>query len=72
MPITFFSPSSSQLEETQSLEEKEMLGRRIGERSCIFMVQDRIEGMESSSRSPGITPGPAIQIGTFNVNSLKL
>ena len=71
MPITFFSPSSSQLEETQSLEEKEMLGRRIGERCCIFMVQDRIEGLESSSRSPGITPGPAIQIGTFNVNSLK-
>ena len=71
MHIEFVDTSSSQLKETRSKEENEMLSLRIGERSCIFMVQDRIEGMESSSRSPGITPGPAIQIGTFNVNSLK-
>ena len=69
--ITFVDPSFSQIKGTWSLEEKEMLGRRIGERSCIFMVQDRIEGLESSTRSPGITPGPAIQIGTFNVNSIE-
>ena len=71
MPIAFVDPSPSQLKENRTEEEKKMLSRRIGERSCIFMVQDRIEGMESYSRSPGITPGPAIQIGTFNVNSLK-
>lgn len=71
MPVTFVNPSTSQLEETWSSDEKKMLSYRIGERSCIFMAQDRIEGLESATRSPGITPGPAIQIGTFNVNSLE-
>ncbi len=48
-----------------------MFGRREGERSCIFMERDRIDGYETATRSPGITPGPAIQVGTFNINALE-
>ncbi|HBK81099.1 MAG TPA: hypothetical protein DDZ83_15770 [Nitrospinae bacterium] len=71
LPTTFLDPSPAQLTEKRTSEEREMFGRRIGERSCIFMERDRIDGFEANTRAPGITPGPAIQIGTFNINALE-
>ncbi len=69
LPTTFLDPSPAQLAEEWGAEEREMTGRRGGERSCIFMEHNRIDGYEAATRSPGITPGPAIQVGSFNINA---
>lgn len=66
LPTTFLDPGPAQLAEKWSAEEREMLTRRIGARQSIFMERARIEGYEVNTRAPGITPGPAIQVGTFN------
>ena len=70
-PHTFVSPSWSELRSQMTIEENEMLGRRIAPRSCIFVEVDRVDGPEVGTRAPGITPGPAIQLGSFNINNLE-
>jgi hypothetical protein len=47
---------------------RRMLAMRVGERSVIFVDAGRVEGPSSRKRAPGITPGPVIQFGTFNIN----
>ena len=66
LPTTFLDPSPAQLAEKWSTKEREMFGRQIGARQSIFMERDRIDGYEAKTRAPGITPGPTIQVGTFN------
>lgn len=70
-PHTFFDPSPSELAEDWPPDAKEMLGRRSGVRTCIFIEQARGNGPEVASRAPGLTPGPAIQFGSFNITSLE-
>ena len=48
-----------------------MLNRRLNARSCVFMEHNRIDGPEFKTRAPGITPGPGIQFGTFNINAVE-
>ncbi len=48
-----------------------MYGRRIGARSCIFVERDRADGPEAGTRAPGLTPGPGIQMGSFNINAVE-
>ena len=48
-----------------------MLGRQVQARSCIFVEADRVEGPEAGRRGPGLTPGPVIQFGSFNINALE-
>src|SRR5688572_4360087 len=57
---------ASELDETG----RRMLAMRVGERSAIFVDAGRVEGPSSRKRAPGITPGPVIQFGTFNINDV--
>jgi hypothetical protein len=70
-PTVFLDPSPAQLEEKWTADEREMLGKRLNARSCIFMEHNRIVGPEVNTRAPGITPGPAIQVGSFNINAVE-
>jgi hypothetical protein len=70
-PHVFCGPSLAEIEKEQTPETGGMLGRRIGVRTCIFNEEARVDGPEVASRGPGLTPGPAIQMGSFNANSLE-
>lgn len=62
----FFDPDPATRERRQRAEWREMTGRRRGVYSCIFAEEARVEGPDAARRAPGLSPGPAVQIGTFN------
>ena len=62
----FFDPTPAELQETFSSETKEMLAMRIGERSGIYVEEARVDGPDVSKRSADLTPGPWMQMGSFN------
>jgi hypothetical protein len=66
---TFLNPSPAQLAERQSAETRRMIGLRREAYSCIFAEEVRVDGPDVAKRGPGITPGPAIQMGNFNAAS---
>ncbi|MFC1491837.1 hypothetical protein ACFLQ0_04535 [Nitrospinota bacterium] len=66
---TFMNPSLAQLAEKESAETREMLGRRIGARTCIFAEETRVEGPEIARRPSGTVPGPVIEMGSFNLKA---
>jgi hypothetical protein len=66
-PYTFMDPGPAQLAEKESTETREMLGRRVGERTCIFSEEFRLEGPKSASWPSGTMTAPVVQIGTFNL-----
>jgi hypothetical protein len=68
----FLNPSPGQLAERQSAETRRMIGLRQEVYSCIFAEETRIDGPEIAERGPGITPGPIVQMGNFNVTSHEL
>ena len=70
-PHVFVDPTPSELREGMDAEGQRMLGRQKQARSCIFVEADRVEGPEAGRRGPGVTPGPVIQFGTFNINALE-
>ena len=70
-PHVFFNPSAAQQEESASADYKEMSGRRIGSRPCIFSEVVRIDGPEAGARLAGTTPGPAIQMGSFRTKTVE-
>lgn len=70
-PHVFCDPSLTEIEAAQSAETSEMLSRRVGVRTCIFSEEARVDGPEVAARGPGLTPGPTIQMGSFNANSLE-
>jgi len=70
-PHIFVDPSPAELEATMTPDVREMLGRRLATRSCIFVEVARVDGPEAAKRAPEITPGPAIQFGSFNINALE-
>ena len=70
-PHVFVHPSTAQLEANWTVEEREMLGRLIGVRTCIFVEAHRVDGPEVATRAPGLTPGPVIQLGSFNIDKLE-
>ena len=70
-PHTFVDPSPAELAASMTAETRALLGRRIAPRSCIFVEVARVNGPEAKTRAPGITPGPVIQLGTFNINALE-
>jgi len=65
---TFLDPSPAQLAERQGPEARKMIGLRREAYACVFAEEVRVEGPEVARRGPGITPGPAVQMGNFNVN----
>ena len=48
-----------------------MFNRRSRVRTCIFLEVARVDGPEVEKRGPGLTPGPTIQMGSFNINALE-
>ena len=69
---TFLNPSPGQLSERQSPETRRMIGLRREVYPCIFAEETRVDGPEIAKRGPGITPGPVIQMGNFNVDSHQI
>ena len=69
-PHVFVDPTPSELLAGTSAEGQRMLKRQLRARSCIFVEADRVEGPDAGRRAPGVTPGPIIQFGTFNINAL--
>jgi hypothetical protein len=63
----FLDPSPAELASGYSDETRRMLGLHENARSAIFLEVARVDGAEA--RAPGITPGPVIQFGTFNVTA---
>lgn len=70
-PHTFVDPSPAELTARMTAEARAMLSRRLAPRSCIFVEVARVDGPEAKTRAPGITPGPVIQLGSFNINALE-
>jgi hypothetical protein len=64
---TFTDPSPDEMLAEHDEATRRMLGARRDERSVIFVEVARVAGPGEPKRSPGITPGPIIQFGTFNV-----
>src|ERR1700675_1314595 len=70
-PHVFVDPTPAELRRGMDVEGQLMLGRQVRARSCIFVEADRVEGPEAGRRAPGVTPGPIIQFGSFNINTLE-
>ena len=70
-PHVFADPSPAEVRACLNRDDQQMLARRVAPRSCIFVEVDRVEGPEAKSRRPGITPGPIIQFGSFNINAVE-
>jgi hypothetical protein len=47
-----------------------MLAMRIGERVCIATEEARADGPEVKARDARLTPGPCIQLGSFNGSTI--
>ncbi len=65
---TFFKPAISEIE--WPAEFAHMLAHRHGVRTVIFTEEARVNGPAAAKASPGSTPGPAIQMGTFRMRSV--
>jgi hypothetical protein len=64
---TFLNPSPAQLAKRQSAETRSMIGLRREVYACIFAEETRVDGPDVAKRGPGMTPGPVVQMGNFNV-----
>ena len=47
------------------------LNKRISSRACIFQVVSRVDGPETILKTPAITPGPVIQMGSFRTKTIE-
>ena len=70
-PHTFVDPSVPELMAQADQRTREMIGRRQNSRYCIFVEEARVAGPAVKSRQPGLTPGPVVQLGSFNINALE-
>ena len=70
-PHVFVAPAPEEINATLSAEERRLLARQTAARSATFVEAGRVDGPSVKTRAPGITPGPVIQFGTFNVNALE-
>ena len=65
-PRPFFDPTPAELAAKRTPDASEMIGRRVGERYAIFAEEARVDGPEVAQRSADMTPGPCMQMGSFN------
>jgi hypothetical protein len=69
-PHAFVEPPE-ELEKELTDEDRRLIGAATGVRAVIFVEVDRVEAPGAPKRGPGITPGPIIQFGTFNINAVE-
>jgi hypothetical protein len=69
---TFMDPSPGQLRQRQDALTRRMIALRRECYACIFAEEARVDGPEVKRRGPGITPGPYVQMGNFNVASYRI
>jgi hypothetical protein len=69
-PHTFLNPSVLQLEKDAPQRTRDMLALRKGVRPAIFMEEIRVNGPAARERAPGLTPAPAIQMGSFRTRTV--
>jgi hypothetical protein len=67
---TFFHPALSEIQLPESFAER--LALRQGVRTAIFTEEARVSGPAAAHASPGSTPGPYIQMGSFRMRSPEL
>ena len=65
----FVDPPVRELQTGPDRDAAAMLGRRLAERTCIFAEVARVDGPAGALRGPGMTPGPWVQMGSYNVDS---
>ena len=68
-PQVFYNPLIFDIEKKQEFAGE--LAKRKGVRSAIFSEQTRVNGPSAHLRTPGTTPGPAIQMGAFRARTLE-
>ncbi len=69
---TFMDPSPGQLKDRQDAQTRKMIGLRRETYACIFAEEARVDGPDVKRRAPGITTGPYVQMGNFNVSSYQI
>jgi hypothetical protein len=68
-PQVFFNPLIYDVEKEARFAGQ--LAKRKGLRSVILSEQTRVNGPSAHLRTPGTTPGPAIQMGAFRMRTLE-
>lgn len=68
---TFLDPSPAQLKARQDQTTRHMIGLRQEVYACIFAEEARVDGPDVAQRAPGITTGPYVQMGSFNVDDYR-
>lgn len=63
---TFLAPSPRQLAGRQSAETRRYIGMRRDPAACILAEEVRVDGPEAGLRDTRGTPGPVIQLGSYN------
>lgn len=66
-PHTFFKPSINELTLPAGFDA--MLALRLGVRTAVFVVEERVNGPAPREAGPGTGPGPAIQMGSFRMRT---
>ena len=69
-PHVLVDPSPAEIESQLDSASRHMLEMPEAAREVFFAEVARIEGPDADSRNPGMTPGPIIQFGTFNINDV--
>ncbi|MBI4194119.1 MAG: hypothetical protein HY526_03460 [Betaproteobacteria bacterium] len=70
-PHVFANPGAREFHASLPESDREMLRLRIGERGNIMIEEARICGPEARHPDPEMTPGPCIQLGSFNAASCE-
>jgi len=68
-PQVFYRPLIFDVEKKEEFRDE--LAKRRGTRSVILSEQTRVNGPSAELRTPGTTPGPAIQMGAFCMATLE-
>jgi len=69
-PHAFFKPVRAETEIEEDTQTKTMKSLWLGARPCVFAEEARINGPEYDQKVPSGTPGPAIQMGSFQTKSV--
>jgi hypothetical protein len=70
-PHVFVDPQIVDWEKNLDEPAASMLSSRVGTRTCIFVQEEWVSGPEFDARATGTGPGPAIQMGSFQTQTIE-